>query len=398
MNQKNILVLNCGSSSLKFAVITPHNQQVLIQGLAERLNTAQASVHYQLANHSEKQSTQPKDSSHQGAIEAVLDVLKQHELLTNLSGVGHRVVHGGEAYSESLLLNSENITSLEKLHHLAPLHNPVNLLGIKAITTLLPRLPQVAVFDTAFHQTLPETAYLYGVPLELYQEHGVRRYGFHGTSYRYVSEKAAKLIHKPLQDSHFLIAHLGNGCSACAIKHGQSVDTSMGLTPLEGLLMGTRSGDVDPGLIDFLCGRLNLKLADVMAMLNKKSGLLGISGISNDMRETQAAAQQGDSRANLAVEIFAFRVARYLGALAVSLPSIDALIFTGGIGENDRLTRSLVLEHLAILGFELDGKLNQENGDATGRISHIDSTLAMVVATDEELMIAMDTHALVAGL
>jgi len=398
MNQKNILVLNCGSSSLKFAVITPHNQQVLIQGLAERLNTAQASVHYQLANHSDKQSLQPKDSSHQGAIETVLDILKQHELLTNLNGVGHRVVHGGEAYSESLLLNSENITSLEKLHHLAPLHNPVNLLGIKAIATLLPRLPQVAVFDTAFHQTLPETAYLYGVPLELYQEHGVRRYGFHGTSYRYVSEKAAQLTNKPLQDSHFLIAHLGNGCSACAIKHGQSVDTSMGLTPLEGLLMGTRSGDVDPGLIDFLCGRLNLKLADVMTMLNKKSGLLGISGISNDMRETQAAAQQGDSRANLAVEIFAFRVARYLGALAVSLPRIDALIFTGGIGENDRLTRSLVLEHLAILGFKLDGKLNQENGDATGRISHIDSTLAMVVATDEELMIAMDTHALVAGL
>jgi len=398
MNQKNILVLNCGSSSLKFAVITPHNQQVHIQGLAERLNTAQASIHYQLGDHSDKQSLQPKDSSHQGAIEAVLDVLKQHTLLENLNGVGHRVVHGGEAYSESLLLNSENITSLEKLHHLAPLHNPVNLLGIKAIATLLPRLPQVAVFDTAFHQTLPETAYLYGVPFELYQEHGVRRYGFHGTSYRYVSEKAAKLINKPLQDSHFLIAHLGNGCSACAIKHGQSVDTSMGLTPLEGLLMGTRSGDVDPGLIDFLCGRLNLKLADVMAMLNKKSGLLGISGISNDMRETQLAAQQGHSRANLAVEIFAFRVARYLGALAVSLPSIDALIFTGGIGENDRLTRSLVLEHLAILGFELDGKLNQENGDASGRISGQDSTLAMVVATDEELMIAMDTHTLVSGL
>ncbi|OUR66134.1 acetate kinase [Bermanella sp. 47_1433_sub80_T6] len=398
MNQKNILVLNCGSSSLKFAVITPHNQQVLIQGLAERLNTSQASIHYQLAEHGEKQSTQPNGSSHQGAIEAVLDILKQHGLLANLSGVGHRVVHGGEAYSESLLLNPDNIASLEKLHHLAPLHNPVNLLGIKAINTLLPNLPQVAVFDTAFHQTLPETAYLYGVPLELYQQHGVRRYGFHGTSYRYVSEKAAKLINKPLQDSHFLIAHLGNGCSACAIKHGRSVDTSMGLTPLEGLLMGTRSGDVDPGLIDFLCERLNLKLADVMAMLNKKSGLLGISGISNDMRETQLAAQQGDSRANLAVEIFAFRVARYLGALAVSLPSIDALIFTGGIGENDRLTRSLVLEHLSILGFELDGKLNQENGNATGRISLADSTLAMVVATDEELMIAMDTHALVAGL
>jgi acetate kinase len=284
---------------------------------------------------------------------------------------------------------------LAQLHHLAPLHNPVNLLGISAIQSLLPQLPQVAVFDTAFHQSLPETAFLYGVPLELYQEYGVRRYGFHGTSFRYVSQKAAQLINKPIAEANFLIAHLGNGCSACAIKAGKSVDTSMGLTPLEGLMMGTRSGDIDPGLVDFLCQRLNLPVTDVMDSLNKKSGLLGISGISNDMREIQQAAQGGDARANLAVELFAFKIARYLGALAVSLPSIDALIFTGGIGENDRLTRSLVLEHLAILGFKLDGMLNQKNGDDTGKISTSNSTLAMVVATNEELMIAMDTQALV---
>ncbi len=395
MNQQNILVLNCGSSSLKFAVIEPLHQQVLISGLAQRLNTASASIEYKEAGDTSLHTVTPQSTDHQGAIESVLSILKQHQLLEKISAVGHRVVHGGESYSESLRLTTDNIIALEQLHHLAPLHNPVNLLGISAIQHLLPELPQVAVFDTAFHQSLPEAAYLYGVPLELYQEHGVRRYGFHGTSFRYVSQKAAQLINKPINESNFLIAHLGNGCSACAIKEGKSVDTSMGLTPLEGLMMGTRSGDVDPGLVDFLCQRLNLQVSEVMGILNKKSGLLGISGISNDMREIQQAAQKGDQRANLAVELFAFKIARYLGALAVSLPTIDALIFTGGIGENDRLTRSLVLEHLAILGFKLDGALNQKNGDDAGKISAPNSTLAMVVATDEELMIAMDTQSLI---
>jgi acetate kinase len=395
MNQQHILVLNCGSSSLKFAVIEPLSQLVLISGLAQRLNSSNASVEYTKAGDAQSHTIAPKSADHEGAIESVLGILKLHQLFEHISAVGHRVVHGGESYSESLRLTPENMASLAQLHHLAPLHNPVNLLGISAIQSLLPQLPQVAVFDTAFHQSLPETAFLYGVPLELYQEHGVRRYGFHGTSFRYVSQKAAQLINKPIAKSNFLIAHLGNGCSVCAIKEGKSVDTSMGLTPLEGLMMGTRSGDTDPGLVDFLCQRLNLPIADIMDTLNKKSGLLGISGISNDMREIQQAAQDGDARANLAVELFAFKIARYLGALAVSLPSIDALIFTGGIGENDRLTRSLVLEHLAILGFKLDGTLNQRNGDNTGKISISNSTLAMVVATNEELMIAMDTQALV---
>ncbi len=396
MNQHNILVLNCGSSSLKFAVIEPQSQQILMSGLAQRLNSSNASIEYTGARDTQAHTIAPQSTDHEGAIESVLSILKQHQLLEHISAVGHRVVHGGESYSESLRLTSDNIASLAQLHHLAPLHNPVNLLGISAIQSLLPQLPQVAVFDTAFHQSLPEAAYLYGVPLELYQEHGVRRYGFHGTSFRYVSQKAAQLINKPITESNFLIAHLGNGCSACAIKGGKSVDTSMGLTPLEGLMMGTRSGDVDPGLVDFLCQRLSLQVPAVMEVLNKKSGLLGISGISNDMREIQQAAQAGDIRANLAVELFAFKIARYLGALAISLPSIDALIFTGGIGENDRLTRSLVLEHLSILGFKLDGTLNQNNGDDAGRISAADSTLAMVVATDEELMIALDTQSLVA--
>ena len=390
------LVLNCGSSSLKFAVLQPTTGECKLQGLAERLGSDQASLSYQSEQH--KHSISLSANDHQGAIAGVIALLEEHELLTSIRGVGHRVVHGGEAFSESLLITPENLQQLETLSHLAPLHNPVNLLGIKAINELLPHLPQVAVFDTAFHQTLPEAAYLYALPYEHYEQHDVRRYGFHGTSYRYVSAQAARILNQPLEDSNFLIAHLGNGCSACAVRNGVSVDTSMGLTPLEGLAMGTRSGDIDPGLVSFLCDRLNLSTNQVMDILNKQSGLLGLSGISNDMREIQQAAEQGNVRANLAIEVFAFKIARYLGALAISLPRIDGLIFTGGIGENDRLTRSLVLEHLAILGFEIDGKLNQTNGDQLGRITSSSSTLAMVIATNEELMIAQDTFALTSAI
>jgi len=391
--ENNILVINCGSSSLKFAVINPHTGHNLITGLAERLGSDQAIVKYELEGN--KAERQPQQSDHQGALTLVSEVLQETGLLAGLIGVGHRVVHGGELFSQSMLLSDENIAQLETLNHLAPLHNPVNLLGIHALKGLLPQLPQVAVFDTAFHQTMPESAYLYGLPYELYQNHGVRRYGFHGTSYRFVNQKAAELLGKPVEACHFLAAHLGNGCSACAIKDGRSVDSSMGLTPLEGLIMGTRSGDIDPGMVEFLSGRLNCSLADVMTILNKKSGLLGLSGISNDMREIQAAAQNGNEQANLALEVFAFRIARYLGSLAISLPHIDALIFTGGIGENDRLTRSMVIEHLGILGFELDGQLNSQNGNELGRITTANSRLAMVVKTNEELMIAQDTFALV---
>lgn len=396
MDKKNTLVLNCGSSSLKFAVIDPVSEQCPIHGLAEKLGSDHASLTYQ--NDSDKTTSNLGAAKHDLAIKAVLDLLDEQQLLNTISGVGHRVVHGGEAFSESMIISDETLSKLKKLNHLAPLHNPVNLLGVDAIQSLQPDLPQVAVFDTAFHQTLPQQAYLYALPYEYYTDHGIRRYGFHGSSFRYVSQQAATLLNKDPEDCNFLIAHLGNGCSACAIKEGKSVDTSMGLTPLEGLAMGTRSGDVDPSMMQFLSDRLDISVDDVMNILNKKSGLLGISGISNDMREIQSAAESGDVRANLAVEVFAFRVARYLGALAVSLPSIDALIFTGGIGENDRLSRSLILEHLAIFGFELDGQLNQGNGDTLGRITKSSSKLAMVVPTNEELMIAIDTQQLVSKL
>ena len=390
---QNTLVINCGSSSLKFAVINPATGHCSLQGLAERLGSEQASLSYE--NDQKKNAFQLNGSDHQAAISGVIDLLTKYQLLNTLTGVGHRVVHGGERFSQSTIVTNNILETLEQLNHLAPLHNPVNVLGIKAMLELLPDLPQVAVFDTAFHQTLPQHAYLYALPYEFYQEQGVRRYGFHGSSFRYVSQQASKLINKPNNQSNFLVAHLGNGCSACAIKNGESVDTSMGLTPLEGLAMGTRSGDIDPSMIQFLCDRLSLSLNEVMTILNKKSGLLGISGFSNDMREIQQAAEQGNEQANLAIEVFAFKVARYLGALAVSLPSIDALIFTGGIGENDRLSRSLILEHLAVLGFKLDGNLNKQNGNEIGQISSNDSTLALVINTNEELMIAQDTHTLV---
>lgn len=390
---QNTLVINCGSSSLKFAVINPNTGHCCLQGLAERLGSESASLSYE--DDQKKNTFQLSGSDHQAAISGVIDLLTQYQLLNSLTGVGHRVVHGGERFSESTLVTPDILLSLEQLNHLAPLHNPVNVLGIKAMLELLPELPQVAVFDTAFHQTLPQHAFLYALPYEYYQNQGVRRYGFHGSSFRYVSQQASKLLGKPNNESNFLVAHLGNGCSACAIKNGQSVDTSMGLTPLEGLAMGTRSGDIDPSMIQFLCDRLSLPLNDVMSILNKKSGLLGISGFSNDMREIQQAAEQGNEQANLAIEVFAFKVARYLGALAVSLPSIDALIFTGGIGENDRLSRSLILEHLAVLGFKLDGHLNKQNGNEIGQISETDSTLALVIKTNEELMIAQDTQTLV---
>jgi acetate kinase len=390
---QNTLVINCGSSSLKFAVINPANGECCLQGLAERLGTEQASLTYE--DNEQKHSLALPGPDHQAAISAVIDTLTAYNLLETLTGVGHRVVHGGEQFSQSVIVTESVLEALQKLNHLAPLHNPVNILGIEAMLKLLPELPQIAVFDTAFHQTLPQQAYLYAIPYEYYQDHGVRRYGFHGSSFRYVSQQASTLLKAPDNTGNFLIAHLGNGCSACAVKDGVSMDTSMGLTPLEGLAMGTRSGDIDPSMIQFLCERLSLTLEEVMTILNKKSGLLGLSGFSNDMREIQQAAEKGDVRANLAIEVFAFRVARYLGSLAVSLPSLDALIFTGGIGENDRLSRSLILEHLSILGFTLDGDLNKKNGNELGRISSQDSSLALVIKTNEELMIAHDTQALV---
>jgi len=328
---------------------------------------------------------------HRQAIEALVEKLPSFGVgFAEIAVVGHRVVHGGEQFSQSVIINKKTLQGINACSPLAPLHNPSNILGIELLQTLFPRLPQVAVFDTAFHQSLPKHVYLYAIPYELYEQYGVRRYGFHGTSHRYVSEQAIQHLGLATTDNQLIIAHLGNGCSATAIVNGRSVDTSMGLTPLEGLVMGTRSGNVDPSLHQFLQDKLGWSLQRITAVLNCESGLLGLSKMSNDMRSLRAAADEGSEAAILAIDVFCFRLARQLAALAASLQRIDALVFTGGIGENSAPVRQRVMEQLAILGFIPDSERNLAHGGQSGMISAEGSTRAMVLATNEELMIARD--------
>jgi len=315
-----------------------------------------------------------------------------------LRGVGHRVVHGGERFTASTRVTPEVVAGIERCVPHAPLHNPANLLGIRLSNELLGDLPDVAVFDTSFHQTMPARAYFYPVPYELYESHGVRRYGFHGTSHRYVSARAAEVLGKPLAETALVTAHLGNGCSAAAVSGGESVDTTMGMTPLEGLVMGTRSGDVDPALHAFLADNLGWDVHKVTQVLNKQSGLVGLSGVGNDMRAVLAAADDGDDRAGLAVEVFCYRLAKAIAALCVPLGRLDALVFTGGIGENAAPIRARVVDQLAILGLELDAERNAKHGRGSGcQITRDGKTVALVIPTDEELMIARDTAEIVGG-
>ena len=387
----NILVLNCGSSSIKFAIFDMTIQQVLISGLAERLYESQPTINWQGQFSGEAIIN---DQGHQAALDKLANLLSEWNILDSLTGIGHRVVHGGEEFSASTRLNDDNISALKKLNHLAPLHNPVNMLGIEACQKLLPTLPQVAVFDTAFHQSMPEHAYLYAVPQAWYQDHGVRKYGFHGTSYRYITQACAKQLGKPEEQLNILCAHLGNGCSASAILNGKSVDTSMGLTPLDGLIMGTRCGSVDPGLIQFMMQAENASIEDIMTSLNKKSGLLGLSGCSNDMRTLLAEEESGNEQASQAINAFCYRIARELGALSASLPSIDALVFTGGIGEHAAAIRQRIINFWPNAQITLDPTLNKESGNEQGLISQADSPKVMVIATNEELMIAQDCYEL----
>ncbi|MBX2996919.1 MAG: acetate kinase [Caldilineaceae bacterium] len=401
MNGSTILVINCGSSSIKFALIDTGADTQLVSGWAERLGQPEAQLGWKTED---ARGSQPiARADHRGAMEAIIDRLEEivgsrygGTLTAQLAGIGHRVVHGGESFTRSTAITSAVLAEIERVSHLAPLHNPANVLGIKTAQALFPHLAQVAVFDTAFHQTLPEHAYLYALPYELYEQHGVRRYGFHGTSHRYVTRRAAQMLDRPDADLALISAHLGNGCSAAAVLNGRSVDTTMGLTPLEGLVMGTRSGDVDPSLHEFLSNQLGIGLADVTNLLNKKSGLLGLSGLNNDMRALEAASAAGDHRAQLAIDVFCYRLAKYLAALAVPLGRIDAMIFTGGIGENSALVRAKTLDHLAILGFRVDAERNAGHGrQSNGAITQDGSTLALVVPTNEEAMIAADTIELV---
>lgn len=387
-----VLVVNCGSSSLKLALFDDHHRK-LASAVAERLDRKDA-----FARISEDKAGIPlkPDASHEQALAAIVSAFQDRKLMAaKPSAIGHRVVHGGETFREAVVIDDEVITAIEACAELAPLHNPVNLSGIRATLALFPGTPQVAVFDTAFHQTLPARAYLYAVPRSWYQDWGVRRYGFHGTSHAFMAVEAARLLGRTPATTSVISAHLGNGCSITAISNGVSVDTSMGLTPLEGLVMGTRSGDVDPGLFDFLQAK-GVCAEEIHRVLNQQSGLLGLSGQTNDMRSLCELADHGHEPSKTAIEVFCFRLARYIGAMMASLTRLDALVFTGGIGENSARVRQQTISHLRLMGFEADQDLNKSHGRfCDNRIESPDSRFPiLVIPTNEELVIAREASRL----
>ena len=394
----NILVINCGISSLKYQLINAATEDVLAKGLCERIGI-DGILTYQPAD-GEKEKTEKAMPTHTEAIKYVIEALTNEKTgviksLDEVGAVGHRIVHGGEKFTTSTLLTEETIKGIEECSDLAPLHNPANLIGIRACQELMPNVPMVGVFDTAFHQTMPKTAYLYGLPYEYYEKYKVRRYGFHGTSHSFVSKRTAELIGKPYNDCKIIVCHLGNGASLSAVKNGESVDTSMGLTPLEGLVMGTRSGDIDPAIIEFVAKKENKTIDEMMTILNKKSGLLGISCLSSDGRDLEQAAEKGDDKAQAALDIFAYRVIKYIGAYAAAMNGVDAIAFTAGIGENDANCRKNVCKNLSYLGVAIDEELNNCRG-VEREISTPDSKVRVfVVPTNEELAIARETMALV---
>lgn len=394
MAKNLVLVLNCGSSSIKFAVINPKTSSVALSGLIQCIGSRDASIKYQ-QEESTKTRGLPNIGYHE-ALEFIIEIIRSSKkIASSIIAIGHRVVHGGENFTKSAIITKKVLQAIRDCANLAPLHNPANILGIEVTIQEFPGIKQVAVFDTAFHQTMPPHAYIYPIPYELYQKHQIRRYGFHGTSHRFVSNQAAGALKKKINKCAFITAHLGNGCSVAAILNGKSVDTSMGFTPLEGLVMGTRSGDVDPSLHVHLADNLGYDIHKITTMLNKQSGLLGISGIASDMRTIESKAGEGNKRAILALEIFCYRLAKYIAALAVPLGRIDALIFTGGIGENSPIVREKTLAMLKFLGFKIDSKHNKINGKGNrGIITKNGSPLAMVVPTNEELLIAQDTLSL----
>jgi len=398
--EKNILVVNCGSSSLKYEVFRMPQRVSLGRGMVERIGEKKGRI-VQKAPRGEH-ALEGEIPNHKAAMELVRDALTDPARglfpdLGAISGVGHRVVHGGEQYASSVVIDEAVLQAIEKNCELAPLHNPPNLTGIREAQAMFPGVGQVAVFDTSFHQTMPPAAYLYGLPYELYEKYRIRRYGFHGTSHRYVASRAMTLLKRSPENTNVITCHLGNGASVTAIEHGRSIDTSMGFTPLEGLVMGTRSGDVDPAILPFLEAR-GYSSEQVNAMLNKKSGLLGLSGISNDLRDLEAEAAQGNQRALTALEVYAYRVRKYIGAYAANLVKVDALIFTGGIGQNGVRMRERICHRLENLGIFMDYALNTSRGPEEGTVSAPYSPVAiLVVPTNEELQIAIDSYDLIFG-
>ena len=394
----NVLVINCGSSSLKFQLINSESEAVLAKGLCERIGI-DGRLTYQPAG-GEKNVSEKAMPTHTEAIQFVIDALTDADTgvvksLDEIGAVGHRVVHGGEKFAKSVVVTPEVKAAIAECNDLAPLHNPANLIGIEACESLMPGTPQVVVFDTAFHQTMPEKAYMYGLPYEYYEKYKVRRYGFHGTSHSFVSKRVAEIVGKPYNATKTIVCHLGNGASVSAVLNGESVDTSMGLTPLEGLVMGTRSGDIDPAIMEFIAKKENLDIAGIMNVLNKKSGVEGVSGISSDFRDLEAAAKAGNKRAELAIDVFAYRVAKYVGAYTAAMNGVDNIVFTAGIGENCALVRTKVCSYLGYLGITIDEEANGKRGEEIV-ISTPDSKVkVLVVPTNEELAIARETVALV---
>jgi acetate kinase len=400
MKTMNVLVINCGSSSLKYQLINMADETVLAKGVVERIGI-EGSILTQKVDGRDKYIIESPMKDHKDAIKLVLDALvdKTNGVINSMDeikAVGHRVVHAGEKYSKSVLINDEVMVALEDCVKLAPLHNPPNIIGINACAALMPQTPMVAVFDTAFHQTMPEEAYIYALPYELYSEHGIRRYGFHGTSHKYVSEQAAKVMRKDIKDLKIITCHLGNGASITAIKDGKSVETSMGFTPLEGLVMGTRCGDIDPAIVTFMIDELKMSSKEVNDIMNKKSGIFGVSGVSSDFRDVENAAwNEGNKRADIALKVFYHRVKQYIGSYIASMGGVDCIVFTAGLGENSPETREFICENMEFFGITIDKAKNKVRGklaDISGEAARVK---VFVIPTDEELMIARDTKELV---
>ncbi len=395
-----VLVINCGSSSLKFQLIDSESEKCLAKGLCERIGIEGSMITY-APEGGDKEKTVTPMPDHTEAIRLVLEALTNPKTgvvksLDEIGAVGHRVVHGGEKFAESVVIDEAVLAAVEECNDLAPLHNPANLIGINACRELMPNTPMVGVFDTAFHQTMPEEAYMYGLPYEYYQKYKVRRYGFHGTSHSYVSARAAEVLGKNYEDLKIIVCHLGNGASVSAVKNGKCVDTSMGLTPLEGLIMGTRSGDIDPAIIEFLAHKEGSSIDEIMSVLNKKSGVLGLSeNLSSDFRDLEDGYNRGEANAIRALKTYCYRVAKYIGAYVAAMNGVDVICFTAGIGENAPLVRSFVCGYLGYLGVELDQEANHRRGEDIAITTPESRTTVMVIPTNEELAIARETVRLV---
>ena len=392
-----VLVINCGSSSLKYQLIDSETEVALAVGLCERIGIDGRLNH--TPNGGEKVVIEQAMPDHEVAIRMVLDALTNENYgviknLDEIDAVGHRLVHGGEKFTKSVIIDDEVIAGVEECSPLAPLHNPANLIGVRACQAIMPGVPNVGVFDTAFHQTMEPVAYMYGLPYEYYEKYKVRRYGFHGTSHSFVSKRAIQMLNLDPDNSKIIVCHLGNGSSISAVKNGKVVDTSMGMTPMEGLVMGTRCGDMDPTIVEYLAHSLNKSLEEVMVILNKKSGVLGISGVSSDFRDLDKASNEGNERAKLAVEVFSYRTAKYIGSYIAAMNGVDAIVFTAGLGENNIVVREQVLNHFGYMGITLDKEANQIRGEEK-IISTPDSKVTVaVIPTNEELAIAHETVAL----